>query len=270
VIPDSAAEHGGLGQHDSLLAVDGLPMLDNGKVYQQRTRGPECSAAVLTPQSPGQQPREVTLVRYQIAAPTPIYARLVTTTDGSRIGYIFLPSFFDLTIPDRVAKALQEFGPPQGLIVDNRMNTGGSSRVLLPVLSYFTSGTVGRFVSRAGTRPLAITPVDINNSQKVPLVVLISKDTVSYGEVFSGILQDIGRARLVGQTTPGHVETLRVVAFPNGAQAWIAQERFDPTNSHADWKKGVKPDREGIADRDTFTFGTDPAVAAAVKLLGHR
>lgn len=44
-------------------------MVENGKVYQQRTRGPECSAAVMALQSPGQPPRQVTLVRYQISAP---------------------------------------------------------------------------------------------------------------------------------------------------------------------------------------------------------
>jgi len=269
VIPGSAADHAGLKQHDSLIAVDGLPIVDNGTVYRQRTLGPECSAAVLTIQSPGQQPREVRLVRYQVSAAAPIYARLVKTIDGSRIGYIFLPSFFDVTIPERVKKALEDFGRLDGLIIDNRMNTGGAGRVVWPMLSYFTAGTLGTLVSRAGIRPLTITPVEINNSQTLPLVILISKDTVSYGEIFSGILQDMGRAKLVGQTTSGHTETLRSISFPNGAQAWIAQERFDPANSHTNWKKGVKPDREVVADWDTFTFDNDPAVAEALKLLGH-
>ena len=270
VIPDSAADHAGLKQHDSLIAVDGLPMVENGTVYRQRTLGPECSAAVLTVQSPGQPPREVTLVRYQVSAAAPIYARLVKTSDSSRIGYIFLPSFFDVTIPGRVKKALEDFGRLDGLIIDNRMNTGGAGRVVWPILSYFTSGNVGKFVNRTGTRPQLITPVAINNSQNVPLVVLVSKDTVSYGEIFSGILQDMGRARLVGQTTAGHTETLHDMTFPNGARAWIAQERFDPINSHANWKKGVKPDREVLADWDAFTFDNDPGVAEALKLLGHR
>ena len=270
VFPGSSAEHGGLQQHDALLAVDGLPVVEKGTVYQQRTRGPECSAAVLTVQSPGQQPRDVRLVRYQISAPVPVYARLVTTTDRSRIGYIFLPSFFDATIPGQVKKALLTFGPLDGLIIDNRMNSGGSSKVLLPVLSYFTSGTLGHFVSRTTSRPLQITADAINNSQKVPMIILVSKDTVSYGEIFSGALQDTGRARIVGQRTLGHVETLHGYPFVDGSQAWIAQERFDPAHSHADWKRtGIKPDIEAYADWDTFTFQNDPAVAAAVKLLGH-
>jgi len=268
IIPDSPAEHGGLQQHDALLAVDGLAMVVDGKPYQQRTRGPQCSSAVITVQSPGTPPRDVTLVRNQVSGPTPIYARMVTTTDNSRIAYIFLPSFFDATIPDQVKKALVGLSPLDGLIIDNRMNTGGSSRVLLPTMSYFTSGTVGHLVSRAARRPLEITADPVGNSQKIPLVILVSHDTVSYGEIFSGVLKDVGRARIVGQTTAGRTETLHGYNFPDGSQAWIAQERFDPINSHADWKRqGIKPDVEAYADWDTFTFGSDPAVAKAVALL---
>ena len=41
-----------------------------------------------------------------------------------------------------------------------------------------------------------------------PLVVLVGPDTVSFGEVFSGILKDQGRATLIGETTDGNVEIL--------------------------------------------------------------
>jgi len=271
VFPGSAAERSGLREHDDILSVDGLPMVENGVVYQQRTRGPACSAAVFTVQSPGQAPRDIPLVRHRINAPMPIRSRLVKTTDGSHIGYVFLPSFFDITIPEQVKRALIAFGPLQGLIIDNRMNNGGSSSVLVPVLRYFTSGTLGHFVSRtAARRPLEIEAEDINNSQKLPLVILVGKNTVSYGEVFSGVLQDLGRARIVGRPTSGHVETLHGYNFPDGSRAWIAQERFDAVHSHNDWRRvGIKPDVEADADWDTFTASNDPTIPVAVKLLGH-
>jgi len=102
-------------------------------------------------------------------------------------------------------------------------------------------------------------------------VILVSKNTVSYAEVFSGSLQDTGRARLVGQTTKGNVETLHAATFADGSKLWIAAERFDPRVSHANWEnQGVKPEVEVLADWDTFTFANDPGVAAAVRLLGHK
>ena len=271
VLPGSSAEHGGLKQHDSILAVDGIPLYQNGIVHSERIRGPECSAEVLTVQSPGGQPRDIMFVRFRITAPLPIIARMVPTRDGSRIGYIFLPSFFDETIPGQVKKALQGFGKLDGLIIDNRMNGGGASDILEPILGYFTSGVIGHFVSRKETRPLAITADPVQNSQKVPLVVMVSKDTVSFGEIFSGSLQDIGRAKIVGQTSAGNVEVLSGYKFEDDSRLWIAQESFDPLRSHAKWEgRGIIPDVAAYADWDTFTFETDPSVLAAVKLLGHK
>ena len=66
------------------------------------------------------------------------------------------------------------------------------------------------------------------------LVPTADGSTVSYGEVFAGVLQDLGRARLVGQTTLGNVERPHTVDFDDGSRLWLAVERFDPLNSHAD------------------------------------
>ncbi|HZY43950.1 MAG TPA: S41 family peptidase, partial [Anaerolineae bacterium] len=271
LLPNSSAAHDGrLHPHDAILAVDGLPLVENGVSYPQRVRGPECSAVVLTVQSPGQSPRDITLLRYRVSGAEPIGARLVSTADGARIGYLFLPTFFDETIPAQVKKALEDFGSLDGLILDNRMNGGGSSDVLNPVLSYFTSGTLGRFVSRTVTRTLSLKADPINTSQTVPLIVLVGEDTVSFGEIFAGILQDVGRAKIVGQTTLGNVETLHGYDFQDGSRLWIAQERFDPEQSHANWEQtGIIPDMPAFADWDTFTFENDPSIAAALKLLGH-
>lgn len=271
VFPDSSAEHSGLAQHDSILAVDGIPIVQDGVAHPERVRGPACSAVVLTVQSPGEEPRDITFIRNRITASLPVTARLVPTGDGSRIGYIYLPTFFDETVPGQVKKALEDFGPLDGLILDNRMNSGGSSDVVEPILSYFTEGTVGHFVSRKAERPLMVTADPVNNSQTVPLIVLVGEDTVSFGEIFSGLLQDTSRAKIIGQTTLGNVETLHGYSFSDGSRAWIAEERFDPLVSHADWEKnGIQPDVIAHADWDTFTFETDPAIAAALALWGKK
>lgn len=93
---------------------------------------------------------------------------------------------------------------------------------------------------------------------------------MSFGEIFAGILQDLGRAQVVGDTTLGNVETLQGIELEDGSVAWIAEERFDPEVSHADWEKtGIVPNVKATAEWDTFTFDTDPAVAAALKVLKH-
>ena len=271
VYPDSPAEQSGLRAHDSVIAVDGLPVVVAGELLMDRMRGPACSAVRLTVRSPGESPRDVLILRQRIAGGLPVESRLVTTSDGSRIGYIMLPSFFDQTIPGKVEAALTELGPLDGLILDNRLNHGGSRTVLEAVLAFFTSGTLGTFESRNGSRPLTIDAGPVHNSQTVPLVVLVSEETASYAEVFAGVLKDSGRASLVGEATFGNVETLHAYHFEDGSVLWIAEETFDPAVSHADWEAiGIIPDVRAHAAWDTFTFESDPAVAAAVTLLGHQ
>jgi carboxyl-terminal processing protease len=266
--PGSPAEYGGIQHHDSILLVDGRGI---GKELGDHLRGPQCSAVVLTVQSPGEAPREVMLVRYQIQGNIPIDARRVTTTDGSKIGYIFIPSFFDETLPGQIENALNEFGPLDGLILDVRMNGGGSSSVAYPIMEYFINGTLGQFVSRDDSRTLEIDANEIQNSQTVPLVVMVSEDTVSFGEIFAGVLQDAGRAQIVGETSLGNVEVLHGYNFEDGSQVWLAAERFTSAFSDANWEEtGIIPDVQAFAEWDTFHFETDPSIAAAVNLLGHR
>jgi carboxyl-terminal processing protease len=270
VFPDSPAALSGLKPHDSILSVDGLPVAENGNDHSYLVRGPECSAAVLTVQTPGEGPREMTLIRQRILSPYVIESYLVPTSDGSRIGYIFIPTFFDETIPGQIASALESFGTLDGLILDNRMNGGGSGGVVEPILSYFVSGTLGEFTSRTESRPMAVDPDPIQNSQTVPIVVLVSEETVSFGEIFSGALRDAGRAMIVGQPTLGNVEVLHGYNLPDRSRLWIAEETFIPANSNVGWEEtGIVPDVEAYADWDTFTSENDPSIAAAVKLLGH-
>jgi carboxyl-terminal processing protease len=266
--PGSSAEYAGLQSHDSILLVDNLPITEE---LGNRLRGPECSVAVARVQSPGEPPRDVMLLRYRIANSLPLESRLVSTTDGSKIGYIFLPSFFDETLPPQMEAALNQFGELDGLIIDLRTNGGGSSTVAYPILEFFTDGRLGAFVSRNVSRPLEIDANPVQNSQTVPLIILVSEDTVSFGEIFAGIVQASGRAQVVGQTSLGNVEVLNQYRFDDGSIIWIASETFDPAFSDANWEQsGIIPDVQAYADWDTFYFETDPAILASLELLGHK
>jgi carboxyl-terminal processing protease len=266
--PGSPAELGGIQDHDSILSIDKQPVKEE---FSNLLRGPQCSAVMLTVQSPGEAPRDLMLVRYAIQGDIPIDARLVPTNDGSKIGYIFIPSFFDETLPEQIKSALNNFGPLDGLILDLRMNGGGSSSVTYPILEYFINGRLGQFVSRDSARPLDITANQIQNSQTVPLIVMVSRDTVSFGEIFAGVMKDSGRAKIVGETSLGNVEVLHGFDFEDGSQVWLAAETFHSAFSNTNWEEtGIIPDVQAFAAWDSFYFETDPSVAAAVEVLGHK
>jgi C-terminal processing protease CtpA/Prc len=161
-------------------------------------------------------------------------------------------------------------GPLDGLVIDNRVNGGGLGSVAEATLGLFTSGLQGHFVRRtAAERPLAIAPEDVGGSQSVPLVILVDRDTVSNGEIFSGVLQHSVRATIVGGPSAGNVETLSAFDFPDESRAWIAAETFAPNGlAPGVWEGiGILPDLELRTRWDLFTEETDPALAAAVDLL---
>lgn len=267
VYPDSAADHAGLRPHDRITAVDGVPITVESAPFAHGLRGPECSLVTLTVTTPTESPRQVSAVRAPVTGGIPIEARMVP--GEARIGYLMIPTLFDQTIPDQVREALLEFGELDGLILDLRVNGGGSESVLKEILGMFLDGTVGEFESRGGSRTLTVEGEAVANSQTVPLVVLIDEPTESYAEVFAGVLSSEGRATVIGETTLGNVETLRAFQFEDGSTAWLAAERLVPTqNPDADWETtGIVVDIEVVSDWTEFTFATDPAIPAAVDAL---
>jgi carboxyl-terminal processing protease len=268
--PDSPAKAAGLQPRDNLLEVNGEPILDEEGYLRDIVRGPAVSEVILTVQTPGQTPHQVTLKRQQITSSLPIPYQILKSPEGKRIGYILLTSFADNGIDEMVGKALKEMAAENkldGLIIDNTQNGGGADTVLRPTLAYFSKGIVGYFVSRESKRPLDVGDgEDIDGSQNLPLVVLVGLDTVSYGEVFAGVLKDTGRAYIIGETTGGNVETLVGYGFEDGSRAWIAHDSFHPLkHPDQDWEvTGIIPDQTVLAHWDEYTIADDPLVIAAL------
>jgi carboxyl-terminal processing protease len=267
--PSGSAYEAGLRSHDLILAVDGVPIADMEGPLSDAIRGAEGTLVTLTVQRPGEAPYDLTLTRRRITGSAPVDFCLVP---GTRIGYIFLPGLNDSTIPDQVRAALELMtvtDPLDGLILDNRQNGGGANTVLGAILGLFTFGTHGYFVSRDDRRSLIIEREDIGNSQTVPLVVLVDVDTVSYGEVLSGVLQGVGRATVLGQNTLGNVETMWAYDFEDGSRAWIAREAFQfPGQEVGLWEEtGIVPNVLVPTRWDLFTEATDPAFPAALNIL---
>jgi carboxyl-terminal processing protease len=264
---DSPAERAGLRPHDTLISVDGKPFVDeNG---DGRSRGPEGTSFTLTYERPGEGVLEATLVRQRVTSSVPVDACLVA---GTRIGYVMLPTFFQASVDDQVRDAVVAMtadGPLDGLVVDDRMNQGGLGDVLDPMLGLFTGGRIGSMVDRDGSEAIRIPSEDVGGSQSVPLVVLVGQQTNSFAEIFAGVLQQHGRATLIGSTTPGNVEQLHAFDLRDGWRVRVATDAFRPFGGEAGaWEQtGIIPDIAVPARWDLFTEATDPGLAAAIELL---
>jgi carboxyl-terminal processing protease len=272
VLRGSPAENAGIQPRDSILSVDGIPILDESGYLRDIVRGPVGTTIDVSVQTPGELPRLIHLTRQRITGTYPLVHQVITTPEGKRMGYIFLVTFMDGTVDEEVIKALKEMtadAPLDGLILDNRMNGGGSSLVLEPMLGFFSGGNLGYFVNHSRLDPLRIKQNDINGSSSVPLVVLVGSGTASFGEIFAGVLQDVGRAYLIGTTTEGNVEILWGYDFDDGSQLWLANETFQPLNHpEQDWEKsGIIPDFSVTGEFDQYSMNNDPVVLAAIHYL---
>jgi carboxyl-terminal processing protease len=273
VFPGSPAEEAGLKIHDSILTVDGQPILDADGFLMMTLLGPEGTTVSVMVQTPGEEPRTIQITRRRITGSVPVPNTVLTTSGGKRVGYILVPTFMDSTVDDQVGaalKAMKTEGSLDGLILDNRVNEGGFENVLIGTLRYFLSGIAGHFINRQSESALDLGKgKDINGSQTMPMVVMVGPDTVSFGEISSGILQDTGRAYVIGETTEGNVELLLEYDFSDGSSAWIAHDTFHPLNHpDANWEQtGIVPDLSVPAAWDLYTLATDPAVKAALDYL---
>ena len=270
VFPGSPAERAGIQPHDSILSVDGQPVFDAQGNRLNLLQGQAGTTIQVSVQTPGQQPRLLSITRQRVDAAMPIPYQVYLTTTGKRIGYLLIPTFIESGIGNRVGLAINDMSfnaPLDGLIIDNRPNTGGTSQEMLTTLSYFVNGPAGYFVNKGTQETVQGAGVDVAGSQHIPLVVLIGKNTVSFGEVFAGILKDLGRAYLIGEHTMGNVELLSVFDFSDGSRLWIASGTFRPIH-HPDqiWEKvGVLPDLELASQWDQVTQANDPLIQAALQ-----
>jgi carboxyl-terminal processing protease len=270
VAPGGPAERAGLRRHDRILAVDGQQLVDeHGNARPISLRGPAGSQVELTVQTPGQAPRELVLTRAQVETRLQVEARRLPGTD---VGYLLIPTFWYPTVGGRVRQELGGMlagGALDGLIIDLRINGGGLITSLADVLSIFIDGEAGAFVSRDAPRSLTVKGRPVGDSLGLPLVVLVGRETQSAAEILGGVLQERGRAHIIGRTTAGNVETVWKLRLRDGSEAWIAREIFFPP-SGANWETtGIVPDTEIALDWDEFTNDNDPQLEAALDWLLH-
>lgn len=269
VIQDSPAEQAGLESHDSIYAIDGEPFApEDAAVPAERIRGEADSTVVLTVQTPGQKPREVTIQREQIQAADVLRGRYV---DELGVAYYRVPVAAESTLAQTIAENLLSLGenqPLNGLVIDLRVaRSGTGSWPLAEMLILFGNGAVGEYYTRAGSDLLAIDGQDLAGSQTVPLLILVGPDTEGSPEIFAAALQSSGRARLLGLPTPGAVEGYTEVPLPDGSRLFLATSSFRTTDNLDLANTGLTPDVSVDGDWDQITSDEDPVLATALSLL---
>jgi len=271
IIDGSPGEKAGLKAHDSIFAIDGNPISSNEGVNAvQRVRGPSGSTVTLTVQSPGGAMHEVQVQRGKLAANARLEAFQVT---GTKYGYLLFPPItYDNLLQDVIA-AMQTFTTNQnldGLILDLRIAGSSGSWPLESLYTMFYKGEIGEFYNRLDKQILQVEGQDVFNSQSVPLVILVGKNTQGFPEILAGALQLNKRAIVVGETTSGRIESSTGYFLPDGSRVYIETTSFVLSNGDEIGLNGVKPNVQIEAGWDEVLATRDPVLDAAVQQLEQK
>ncbi len=246
VFPNSPAERAGLRPHDAIVEVEGEPVKgEEGVAIMQRLRGaPDTNVTVIV-KTPGKEPREITLTRKVIKSDpenTPIVAKRMP--EGN-IGYI-APSPVDMeNMRDSVADALRSLntdGELDGVVLDLRMMRDFNFPIDAMLGLFVTGDKVGSVKTRLTKSKIEISGKGVAGSQDVRLSILVSELTTGPAESFAALLQDVGRAKVIGAKTSGHTTLLARARLPiSGLEMLVPAGEF-VGQSGATWLgKGVVP-----------------------------
>jgi carboxyl-terminal processing protease len=232
VFPRSPAARAGLVHGDLIVKVGGTSLSNRSADFASRLiRGPAGTHVVLTVMR-GHSSRVVSIVRAKLAVP--VASGTTVTYKGIKIGDLSLTAFTDgsgTELRADVQKVLRSGA--RALILDLRENGGGLLDEAVNVASIFIPD--GTIVSTAGrSQPRQVYMAKGNAvASKVPMVVLVDRDTASAAEIVAGALKDRGRATVVGTHTYGKGVFQEIEPLTNGGALDITVgEYFTPNGQN--------------------------------------
>ncbi len=268
----SPAAAGGLKKGDLITEVNGRSIAgSSSEASTARIKGPAGTKVRLTVLS-GDKEREVDLKRAQVDIP--VVESDMQKAGGEKIAHVRLTGFTSGAhgeVGAAVKKLLRQGA--DGVVLDLRDNGGGLLNEAVLVSSIFIPE--GKIVSTKGrSRPERVyNAAGGAIDTKVPVVVLVNRNSASASEIVTGALQDRKRATVVGTRTYGKGVFQEVEQLSNGGALDITVgEYFLPSGRNIGGggvKKGdgIKPDVEAQDDPKTKP---DEGLQRAVKIVAAK
>jgi carboxyl-terminal processing protease len=257
VIPGSPAERAGIKDFDRITAVDGRQTSDmTTDQAAAMLSGEEGSTVRVVAESPGSR-RELLIRREHVEVPSLEDIRIVDAKFAAEkslnltaeqlaagVAYVRIPAFQKTTSRD-LDKALWDLHAKgmRTLVLDLRENPGGLLTAAVEVADKFLQQ--GNIVSTRGRSPQE----DFNyqahygGTWRVPLVVLIDRDSASASEIFAAAIKDNDRGTIVGERSygKGSVQGIFPLGY-GGAGVRLTTALFYSPHGQKISKNGVTPE----------------------------
>jgi carboxyl-terminal processing protease len=238
-ISGSPAQVAGLIRDDVIAGVDGEEVAGwTVDEVTSRVRGAAGTDVTLTI-TRGDRVFDVTITRAEIVIPT-VESQLV-----GNAGYVRLNLFtadadelFEEAVTDLLTSDIDS------LVVDLRDNPGGLLDTAIEVASVFLAD--GDVVVTEG--PESRTSYEVTGhsivSPDIEVVFVVNKGSASASEVVSAVLQERGRATVVGESTFGKNTVQQRFGLSNGGALKLTIARWLTPDGHDFGQAGVAPDVE--------------------------
>ncbi|MBL8069060.1 MAG: S41 family peptidase [Armatimonadetes bacterium] len=222
---------------------------------------------------------QMPIVRQKVVIPTVESKNL----EGN-IAYISISGFSEPT-PMQFEEAVRQADArnPAGMILDLRGNPGGLLESAVKMLSLFVDDKPAVTIkARDGKSATLKTNRGQAISGSYPITILINEDSASAAEIFSGVMRDYGKAKLIGTHSYGKASVQELRRVPDGASVKVTIARYFLPSSGDIGRKvdedgaylsgGLKPDIEADIPRDFEGFkfaepGHDPQLDKALEFI---
>ena len=272
VYDGSPADRGGIEPGDLITAVNGRSLAgSSSEASTARIKGPAGTEVTLSVTT-GKRERVVRLKRAQVDIP--VVESSMERSAGIEVAHVRLAGFTSGAhgeVKQAVDKGLRRGA--KAIVLDLRDNGGGLLNEAVLISSIFIPD--GKIVSTKGrNRPERVySATGKAISSRIPVVVLVNKQSASASEIVTGALQDRKRATVVGTHTFGKGVFQEIEQLSNGGALDITVgQYFLPSGRNiggAGVKQGagIKPDIKASDDPKTKP---DEALRTAVKTAAEK
>ena len=230
-------------------------------------RGPKGSEVTLTiMRESNKKPMDITVIRDTIKVDS-VRSNML----DDEYAYIRIAQFQSKTGSEFnriLTKLVEGESPPKGIVLDLRNNPGGILQASVEVadalleegLIVYTKGRLdnatNQYYANAG-----------DQSNGVPLVVLINDGSASAAEIVAGALQDQGRAVIIGTRTFGKGSVQTVIPLSEGKAIKLTTALYFTPSGRSIQAQGIEPDI--VVERAKFTQINTGSRIGEADLDGH-
>jgi len=207
--------------------------------------------------------RSIEKVDYIPSLP-PMYASIDKRIISDSIAYIHFDVFLPVIL-DSILSTIAEFHNYPNLIIDIRGNPGGDFNTRRTIAEQFVSEPTlfWKYQKRNDVNDVFLNPSA--NPYTGNVVILIDQLSSSSSEEFSGAMQAIGRATIIGQRTAGKVLTMEIVELPYGGLFVYPNQQTRTSKNEVLESVGVIPDIEVNWNKADLINGIDTQLDKAIE-----